>query len=242
MNHPFPQLQEPLSLGKLLSLSWELFVKHFSTIASITLIVSIPINFILGFVLLPPATNFSPEAMSQFGGYFKIALLLETFFGVLAVLAIAKVIQASFEQTSLNFKTALGQAVQLWPKIIGTELLLGLYLTGLTLLLVIPGVIYFVYWSFVSYAVALRQKAGGEALKYSKEIVTGRWWRVFGFGVALGLVMMGLVFAVDVITAPVATIKGIDFLINVGLDVAISYFTVVFSVFFLNLEATKTTK
>ena len=46
-------------------------------------------------------------------------------------------------------------------------------------LLIIPGVLYLIYWIFVPQVVVLKDVSFGEALSYSKTIVSGRWRKVF---------------------------------------------------------------
>ena len=50
------------------------------------------------------------------------------------------------------------------------------------ILLVIPGIYLLVRFAFVSPAVVLERKGPGEALSRSAELVRGSWWRVFGIG------------------------------------------------------------
>jgi uncharacterized membrane protein len=62
-----------------------------------------------------------------------------------------------------------------------TQLLTALAILGLTLLLVVPGIIFAVYWAFTQQIATLTDKSGRDAMKYSKELVKGRWWKVVGY-------------------------------------------------------------
>ncbi|MEK7644139.1 MAG: hypothetical protein AAB390_02445 [Patescibacteria group bacterium] len=66
----------------------------------------------------------------------------------------------------------------LWP-LITTGILTILILIGGTILFVIPGIIFGLWFAFASLAVILDDKRGMPALKYSKSLVAGRWWGVF---------------------------------------------------------------
>jgi uncharacterized membrane protein len=55
------------------------------------------------------------------------------------------------------------------------------------LLLIVPGIIWGLYYSLFIYVVALRGLSGKQALDYSKAIVKGQWWRVFGYLLVINL-------------------------------------------------------
>ena len=71
-----------------------------------------------------------------------------------------------------------------------TGLLAMLIVFGLTLLLIVPGVIWVIYYSFFLFVVALRGLSGKPALDYSKAIVKGQWWRVFGYMLVIQLLAL----------------------------------------------------
>lgn len=70
-----------------------------------------------------------------------------------------------------------------------TQLLAFVILLGLSLLLIVPGIIYSFYYIFMLQAVALRDKDGMEALKYSKTLVEGQWWRIFWISIGIGIIL-----------------------------------------------------
>jgi len=77
-------------------------------------------------------------------------------------------------------------------KYVGLTLLISLALLGLFILLIIPGIIFSVFWIFSTYVLIKEKKGITESMKRSKEIVRGRWWRVFGFSLLL-ILMAGAV-------------------------------------------------
>ena len=89
------------------------------------------------------------------------------------------------EQDLINKKKvtvweSIKHALLTWDKAILTSLLAAIILIGLFILLIIPGIIYQTYYSFILFAVILKGKKYKKALDYSKSLVKGRWWRVFG--------------------------------------------------------------
>lgn len=93
----------------------------------------------------------------------------------------------------------LAKIFELFPWILGTALLVFLALVGWTLLFIIPGLIFSVYYLFSMQAVMLRGKHGWEAVKYSKALVKGRWWSVFLTGVGLTLLFAVMQLSAQVI-------------------------------------------
>lgn len=83
---------------------------------------------------------------------------------------------------------------------------------------VIPGVIFYIYWSFATMLVIVEGiKSTKEALKRSKELVRGYWWPVFGrfllIAVIYSIFIMIISIPVDYLQNDIA--KSYSFLVNV---------------------------
>jgi len=89
--------------------------------------------------------------------------------------------------------------------------LLVLALIPLFLLLIIPGLIFAVYWTFVLYALITDNSGIGGAFSHSKRVVSGRWWTVFGYLFLFGLIIVGLTIGVLVLVFIVGVFAGIIF-------------------------------
>lgn len=76
---------------------------------------------------------------------------------------------------------------KLW-KLFITMLIQVVLLILLFLLLVIPGIIFMVYWYLSTFVVLDQHLSGMAALKKSKELVTGNWWKVFAVVLISGLI------------------------------------------------------
>jgi len=66
----------------------------------------------------------------------------------------------------------------LLPAIVAS-ILSGLAIFGGLLLLIIPGIIFSVWFAFTLYSVVLDGQKDTAALRFSKNLVAGRWWGVF---------------------------------------------------------------
>lgn len=90
----------------------------------------------------------------------------------------------------------------LWTYIIYIPLIVLLFL-----LLVIPGIIFMVYWYFFVYIVLDQRIKGLDALKKSKEMLTGHWWKTFAIFLISAIIS-------GVVSSVVASIGGQDALIG----------------------------
>lgn len=82
---------------------------------------------------------------------------------------------------------------------IGLTLLTSVLILLWALLLIIPGIIYSVFYSFAVFAFFFEDKKGMSAIRRSKELVKGYWWPVFGRVCFLTLILW--IFGV-IISAP----------------------------------------
>lgn len=107
----------------------------------------------------------------------------------------------------------------------GEGLLLSMILAGaifaLTLLLIIPGIIFMVYWAFSYYALITDGKDIMTSMKHSKRVVTGRWWKVFGYMILLALITFSVYFGAIILMIPISLT-----LVLLGLEVYAGYIAI----------------
>ncbi|MTI96510.1 MAG: hypothetical protein FH749_13720 [Firmicutes bacterium] len=133
------------------------------------------------------------------------------------------------------------------PAYIGTSLMLTVFIFGLSLLLIVPAIIFGVFWLFCLHAVALRKRDFLAALSYSKEIVSGRWWLMLGYIVltmisAAVIIWLGaaLSFIPTLLLSMFAFMQPLLGLIYVfAIYLLMSFIAVVWTVLFLNLDIRK---
>ncbi|MDO8499038.1 MAG: hypothetical protein Q7S66_00020 [bacterium] len=93
----------------------------------------------------------------------------------------------------------------IWPVLL-TSVLTGIFVICGAILLVIPGIIFAIWYSLAIYIAIFEGKKGWAALQTSKSLVAGRWWLILG-----SIVIPGLLFALigaaiqSVLAFPVAT-------------------------------------
>ena len=117
-----------------------------------------------------------------------ISVLLYIFVG-------AGVVKASLEKRKFKFKNLVDLGKKFFGKYLAFCIVFGIFIMLLFMLLIIPGVIFLVYWGFAIY-IFFSEKVGiMGSLKKSRKIVKGNWWRVFGYGLLL-IILVALVSAV----------------------------------------------
>ena len=116
--------------------------------------------------------------------------------------------------------------------------ILGAVIVALLFLLIIPGVIWTIYYSFVPYVVALRGRSGKSALDYSKSVVRANWWKVLAVILVFEFYGYGLTW----LQGRLQQVTGeFSFTLAVfALSATVAAFTEVFmTIFFLSLERSK---
>lgn len=174
-------------MGDLLSKAWERYTANWQLWVTIVLPVAIA-QLITGYVALTlaPGKPASPEitqateTMVALGILGLVNALLGVFAYVALLVAISKNIAA--------FQEAYREALRFVLSYIFIALLTALAVFGGFILLVIPGIIFMVWFSFAPYVLINEEKRGTEALSRSRELVRGRFWQV-----ALRLLVIGAI-------------------------------------------------
>lgn len=224
-------------LGDIFRVGWNIYLSKFVKIFTIILCIYIPLEVILA--LIP--VNYLSDTCGVRGLrlYLNIVRLLEFLISSIATMSVAYLVERSLLEQDVTWKDALRLGFSRWPSAIGTGLLAGIILLGLFLLLIIPGIIWSVYYSFWLYVVALRHVGGSTALSYSKSLVKGQWWRVLGIQLVLGLIGFVVGFLITWPSTQLPDNPFLDLVFNLAVDVAGALFTVMTVVWFLNVDYLK---
>lgn len=234
-----------LDVGEYLSLGWSEFAKNLQTFLIFTLLINLPIALVGLFL----ASSEEPSNVSNASvGIIILFVLISVVLGMLAVLAVPQVIERSIRGQTLDATIALQNAV---PKLF-IALVVGIIasiLVGVGLiLLLIPGIWLGTLLSFTYYAIAVRN-CGFNALDYSRSLIKGRWWAVFGRNLLLGLCFVLLFILLALAIGIISSIISLAGLAIVGIVVQlvsslifslISYYSgAVYTVMFLNFDYTR---
>jgi len=222
-------------LGRVIAVGWEQYRSHFRSILAIFLIVYIPIN--IGLTFVPVDYLIDQHGLRGLKIYMKVIQLTEFFIGVLATMSLAKLIEGSMQGRPITWQQSLRHALSRWGASIITGLLAGLIILGMCLLLIVPGIIWGLYYSLIIYVVALRGLSGKQALDYSKAIVKGQWWRVFGYLLVINVlgVVAGIILTVPFLFTPDSRI--LDVASSTLADLVSALFLAMTIVLFLNNDS-----
>ena len=196
-----------MRFGELFSKSWQEYRQNFKVFTIIFLLLSV-IPAIIYYLVLISLNLKSPElgtvGFSEIlSTIFQSKYLILIVFGIISAL-LGLFMSASFIYNSLYRKkemsvkkTLLGGKKYFWKYLL-FSIVSFIFLAGLFLLLIIPGIIFMVFWTFSSYILIGQNKGILESLKTSHEIVRGKWWHTLWFSLLFGLIMVGisLVFSI----------------------------------------------
>ena len=108
----------------------------------------------------------------------------------------------SIKKDKFKFRDLVKFGSSSYLKYISLSLVSLIFLFGLFLLFIIPGIIFSIYWIFGIYVLLDEKKGILKSLKRSREIVRGRWWRVFGYLLLVILILMVILSIFSLIQLP----------------------------------------
>jgi hypothetical protein len=163
-------------------------------------------NFFSSFSIENPPTeeqisDFNREINSQSLSTNWILLLLSigaAFFSMFFQFGFTK---ASLKDKKINYSNSINYSKKLFFASLGFVIVTALLLLGLFILIIIPGIIFSVYW-FAGYYVYLNEdKKIIESLRTSYRLVKGRWWKTFGYLLLFILIIILINIAISIPSA-----------------------------------------
>ena len=181
------------NLGQLLSDSVTLLTENITKFLLVTLIVYLPLIILtVGFKGL----MLHPQSFSLGVGFILIMAVIMIVLFVLYPIVIIKMIQSADRGEDLTPMASYREALSIW----GPYLIVVLWAIGKvvlwSLLLIIPGILFGILYSFSNMAVLLDGKRGQEALVYSKQIIKPQFWSYVGYSAAVAVIMLILYLAI----------------------------------------------
>jgi len=183
-------LTRPRELGDLIQDAWRLFTGNLGLFVAIALVIVIPADLVvLGVGLGELWKDYEDDptiGRSGLGVGLRLLIIqpLLTAACIAAVMALGR-----GEQPSARW--SVGRGLERWATVLATVLLAGVATIAGFLVFVLPGIWLAVLLYFASQAVVAEGRTPVEALRRSRELVTGQWWRVFGIGLFFS-VMIGV--------------------------------------------------
>jgi hypothetical protein len=162
-------------------------------------------------VLAGVAAYFEPaqnETVSAPQGFVYILFALLSF---IAAMFMTIAIIHTTDDPTLSVSGAYKRSAQQFFKYLGFIILLSIILIVAFLLLIIPGIWLSISLSFAMFILLLQNAPIIESMKTSFNLVKGRWWKVFGRNLLLGLLCLGIIIVVELVSTVFSFIVGVDF-------------------------------
>ncbi len=224
---------------ELLSLGWEFFSGNINVLGTLTVAFLVSSQFLSALVsYLTPA---NADGASNTGHIILslVAILVSMGLSYMGTISVVLFLNEKISGKSLSFGEAVSKSLPLFVPLVLTFLLLFVFMVPLFILLIIPGLIYSLYWCFSLQALVIREKKYTQALAYSKSVVQGRWWNVFGCYFAFGLIVgLPATIVSGIFTGLFQSVPLVSYIFSSLIFGFFSVFmTCVSTLFFLNLEA-----
>lgn len=181
---------------------------------SIDLIRQNPTLF-LGIALLPgiisvPLSMFTIEGTAHPPVTWAMFILAQIALAVVSILMAVALMRAVMNP-ALSIKDAYRESLPYFWRYILLSIMVGVVVLLGLIALIIPGIIFAVWFAFSYYILVVENIGGVEAMKRSKQLVAGRWWMVFGHvafvtlvSLAVGIVAGALMAMLDAMLGSIA--------------------------------------
>jgi hypothetical protein len=190
-----------MSVGDILDRGLKVLLARLPTFYAINLIVLSPIIALqllrpeLESGELQPGQN-EPLANSPVGVglIFLATLVLNLIFSQIGNAAVLHVIAQEFVDQRVGLGQAFRFAFHRFGRLLGAAILAGLTIGLGFVLCLVPGILFFVWYIFVSQVVVVEGLKAEKALSRSKELTSGYRWRIFGILVlfiVIGMISQG---------------------------------------------------
>lgn len=171
--------------------SWDLYRKNWRKFLPFMVLLFLPTLILsaLGTITLYLSV-YLPSSSLASNIVILIVFAASLVFAIWVTIALARTMYACLLAQPTEWRETFSSSNNLiWPMIF-TTFLVGLIVLGGTLLFIIPGIIFAVWYSFTSYAVIFEGAKGLNALRASKSLVVGRWWPI-AWRILLAAVVFG---------------------------------------------------
>jgi hypothetical protein len=202
-----PVRLRPLSVGEILDAAIKIYRARFATLVKVVFVVVAPVQVVSAIVQISVPSE-SITSTDQFGNTeFDAAALIGTLValfgtavlgwlaGQLATATSLKVVSDAYLNEERDWTDSLRFAKDHLLSLVWLAFLIGLLGILGFLACVIPGVYFYVAWSVAVPVLLLENERGFKAMRRSRQLVKGFWWRVFGcliVAAILGSVVAGV--------------------------------------------------
>jgi hypothetical protein len=224
---------------ELLKRTVDLYKKNFNLFLSYVLALFIPTG--VSAILAPIIEKLTQEPST--GGSIALALyiiivLITWIVSLWVSITFMKVIYQKYNRNEVrDIKIELQHSGHLLLPALLVSILTYLIIFGGFVLLIIPGIIFSVWFAFSIYEVVLKNKKVIESIKASKALVKGRWWAVLWrlvvpiavFGLALIIVNSLVGGILSIVTAGIEKSSSMYTFVSMILGLVLSFISLLFT-------------
>lgn len=199
-----------LSFGEILDQAFQVLKDNFVLLAGIMALFYVPYALIMSLVTravqptdVPQLPNMATIGVGLLGMLAMLAIL------PLAQLAATRAVSDAYLSTPSSLADAYKAGLKLYLPYAGTCLLVGLALIGLSFLLVVPAIYFAICWSLVGPLAVVEGVFGGAAMKRSRALVSGMWWRTLGVLFVAGMIAGIVSAAVNMVLSSIPVIGAV---------------------------------
>lgn len=188
-------MKKSVNFGGVFGESWNLMWDKFGVLGMLGLMFS----FLPGFVFAVwdngrtkyIVDGVTPTINNVVKEFFSIspALFLMWLFSTFLIVSVVYFLNYGKKKKKMNTESAIKGGCEFYLKALGLGAVLFIFLIPLYMLLVIPGIIFQVYWIFATYVLVAEKTSVFGALNRSKDIVKGKWWMVFGYAILFYIII-----------------------------------------------------
>jgi hypothetical protein len=165
-----------------------------------------------------------------------IYVIYEAFIGIITLICLTIIIDKTVRNEKIKVLYIFNKSFTKWPSVLYSGILVTIIVLGLTLLFVVPGIIFSTYFSFWLYAVVLRDQKGMGALSYSKKLITGQWWRIFLIYFGLGIIFYIINIPIEYLLKLIPIEKVFIFTNVIVSQIIESIISTLYIVLFINID------
>lgn len=219
-----------LNFFELTSLSVKVFINRIIHIFIVIILFNLPVRIadfcISTYVFKPNSHPFISLGITIF----------ENFLILVPTMLIIMIVNSELSNLEIKLSQLFKNSMYLWKGAIITSVIGNIITFLLLMLLIIPGIVWMVYYTFSVQVVTLRNLTGKDALNYSKFLVKGRWWKVFLIFLVYGLLYFIIFWFLKIPKNATENINELRLILIPIRELANTFIVVVTSVLYLNMQ------
>ena len=202
-----------LSLGGVLDQAVVLTKDHFGIlfrIVAVTMLLPLIAQGLTQTIAMPQLSSApTPEelqayltAMAKIGPVILIISFATIGATIVGNAAMVHGIASVYLDKPLTTKIAVKRAFAVFWPLVGTSILVGLVLFAGLLLLIVPGIIFFLWYALATQIVVVEGTSGVDAMKRSKELMKGNMGSMFVLGFVMLTINLGVAWGAALVPQP----------------------------------------